>query len=127
LKLSTGTRALDHPGASFEGRIQYYLKSSAAVIGTPDEAVAFLKQLEHPSGGLGCYLQVAHDWANWEATKKSYELFARHVTPHFQPSQRRLLASEACAQIRHGGLDAANTAAIQAWKDKHAAEKARSG
>jgi hypothetical protein len=31
-------------GASFEERIQYYLNSNAAVIGTPDEAVAFLKQ-----------------------------------------------------------------------------------
>ena len=26
---------------------------------------------------------LAHDWADWEATKKSYELFARYVLPKF--------------------------------------------
>jgi limonene 1,2-monooxygenase len=26
---------------------------------------------------------LAHNWANFDATKRSYELFARHVLPHF--------------------------------------------
>ncbi|HLY56080.1 MAG TPA: LLM class flavin-dependent oxidoreductase [Stellaceae bacterium] len=105
-------------GATFEERVQFYLDSNNAVIGTPDEAVAFLKRLDEQSGGFGCFLQVANDWADWDATKKSYELFARHVIPHFQPSQARLLGSEAWAQSRHSELDAANAAAIQAWTDK---------
>ena len=29
-------------------------------------------------GGFGCILMLAHDWPGWEATKCSYELFARH-------------------------------------------------
>jgi len=32
----------------------------------------------------GAYLTLMHNWANPQATKKSYELFARHVMPHFQ-------------------------------------------
>jgi hypothetical protein len=27
---------------------------------------------------------LAHDWAEWEATKRSYELFARYVLPRFE-------------------------------------------
>ncbi len=56
-----------------------------------------------------------HDWANWEATQKHYEIFARSVMPHFQQSMPRLLASEASAQRRHQDLDARNGAAINAW------------
>ncbi len=36
------------------------------------------------TGGFGCFLQLAHNWANWEDTKHSYELFARYVMPKFQ-------------------------------------------
>jgi hypothetical protein len=28
-------------------------------------------------------LIFAHDWADWEQTKRSYELIARYVMPHF--------------------------------------------
>ena len=27
---------------------------------------------------------MAHNWANWDATRHSYELIARYVAPHFQ-------------------------------------------
>ena len=54
-------------------------------------------------------------------------MFARHVIPAFQPSQRRLLAAEEWARSRHGELDAKNGAAIQAWADKYAAEKQAAG
>jgi len=33
-------------------------------------------------------------WADPEATRRSYELFARHVMPRFQNSASRLQASE---------------------------------
>ena len=60
--------------------------SGRAVIGTPDDAIAMVEKLEKQSGGFGCMLMLAHNWANFEATKHSYELFARHVLPHFNGS-----------------------------------------
>src|SRR5450755_154265 len=36
------------------------------------------------NGGFGCYLLLGHNWANPQATAKSFELIARHVMPHFQ-------------------------------------------
>jgi limonene 1,2-monooxygenase len=107
-------------GKSFEEHLAWFTEGGAAIIGTPDDAVAHIRKLEEQSGGFGCYLMVANDFASWEATRKHYELFARYVAPCFQPSQARLLASERYAISRHAELDAANGAAIQAWTDQHA-------
>ena len=64
--------------------IEAMVNSGMAVIGTPDDAAARIQQLVDESGGAGAFLLMAHNWANWEATKKSYELIARYVAPRFQ-------------------------------------------
>jgi len=107
-------------GKTFEEQLAWFTEGGAAIIGTPDDAIAHIKKLEEQSGGFGCYLMVANDFASWEATRKHYELFARYVAPCFQPSQERLLASERYAISRHAELDEKNGAAIQAWTDQHA-------
>lgn len=60
------------------------IDSGLAVIGTPDDAIAQIERLRTQSGGFGAFLQMAHNWADWEQTKRSYELFARYVAPRFQ-------------------------------------------
>ncbi|MGB6086250.1 LLM class flavin-dependent oxidoreductase [Parvibaculum sp.] len=60
------------------------IASGMAVIGTPDDAIAQIERLQTQSGGFGCFMQLAHNWANWENTKRSYELMARYVFPKFQ-------------------------------------------
>lgn len=52
-----------------------------AVIGTPDDAVAQIERLVEQSGGFGTFMLLAHDCADPDRTKKSYELFARYVMP----------------------------------------------
>ena len=106
-------------GKTFEEQLDWFTEGGVAVIGTPDEAVAHIKKLQEQSGGFGCFLMVANDFANWDATKRHYELFARYVAPHFQPSQARLLASENYAISRHSELDKKNADAIQGWTDLH--------
>lgn len=112
-------------GDTFEQRVAWINETGLGVIGTPDEAITQIQRLmDQSDGGFGCYMMMQHDWANWEATQRHYELFARHVIPAFQPSQRRLLAAQEWARSRHGELDAKNGAAIQAWTDRYAGEKA---
>jgi len=53
-------------------------------IGTPDDALRVLENYWTKTGGFGAILMLAHDWADWEATKRSYELFARYVLPRFE-------------------------------------------
>ncbi len=54
------------------------------VIGTPDDAIARIEDFVRQSGGFGTFLILAHNTADWEATLRSYELFARYVVPHFR-------------------------------------------
>jgi limonene 1,2-monooxygenase len=58
--------------------------SGRGAIGTPDDALRVLENYWAKTGGFGCILLLAHDWADWEATKRSYELFAREVLPKFE-------------------------------------------
>ena len=43
-----------------------------------------IERLQKQSGGFGAYLCLAHEWANPEATRRSYELIAQRVFPEFQ-------------------------------------------
>ena len=74
------------PVAPMDGTdpVDALIASGIAVIGTPDDCIAQIQRLEKQSGGFGCFLQLAHNWANWEATQRSYELIARYVMPRFQ-------------------------------------------
>ena len=56
------------------------------VVGTPDDLVEHIKKLQEQSGGFETFLALAHNAADFDATKKSYELFARYVIPQFQHS-----------------------------------------
>jgi limonene 1,2-monooxygenase len=60
---------------------QAMVDSGRAVIGTPDDALKQIERLVRKTGGFGTFLLLAHNWADFERTKKSYELFARHVLP----------------------------------------------
>jgi limonene 1,2-monooxygenase len=63
------------------------------MVGTPDDLIEHIKKLQEQSGGFGSFLSLAHNAASFEATKKSYELVARYVMPHFQQSNRNRGAS----------------------------------
>ena len=60
-----------------------------------------IKRLQEESGGFGCFLQMAHNWADWPATQRSYELFARYVAPKFQGRNESRRASYRWAAKRH--------------------------
>jgi limonene 1,2-monooxygenase len=61
--------------------IEELATSGQIVVGTPDDAIAQIRRLQAKQGEFGVFLQLAHNWANFDATKKSYELWQRHVTP----------------------------------------------
>ena len=66
--------------------IDAMIESGQAVIGTPEDAIVQISRLQEKIPNFGAYLMLAHNWANFEDTKHSYELFARHVKPHFHKS-----------------------------------------
>ncbi len=59
------------------------------IVGTPDDAIAKIKEVwEASGGGFGGMLLLAHEWAPREKILHSYELWARYVAPHFQGVDR---------------------------------------
>ncbi len=81
--------------------IDSLIQSGFAVVGTPDDAIAQIDRLQKQTGGFGCFVQLAHNWASWENTKHSYELFARYVIPKFQGLNIRRAASLEWAEANH--------------------------
>jgi limonene 1,2-monooxygenase len=103
--------------------IDSMIASGMAVIGTPDDAAAQLARLQEQSGGFGCFLHMAHNWADWAETQRSYELFARHVAPKFQGSNTNRDESYARVGAGREATMGQARAAIGASIFKHVAEK----
>ncbi len=103
---------------------EYLVSSGSACIGTPDDAIAYIERLQEGSGGFGGILELAHNWADWTETKRSYELMARYVHPHFQRSRELRHASYNYAGERHDVFFAQQKDAVQAEIDKQAARRA---
>lgn len=89
------------PGEQLDEMIDVINDNGAGVIGTPDRAREQVQRLWDQSGGFGCMLQMGHEWANPVATRRSAELFAAEVMPHFQgQAQPTLDAAARAGQAR---------------------------
>jgi len=64
----------------------YLTENRMAVIGTPDDMIAHIERLQEGSGGFGAVLELAHNWADFPATRRHFELVQRYVMPHFHGS-----------------------------------------
>jgi limonene 1,2-monooxygenase len=69
--------------------IEKVLAMRGGIVGTPDDAVEALERVWEVSGGFGTLLLSGSNWMNFEATKRSYELFMRYVLPKFTGQNRR--------------------------------------
>jgi limonene 1,2-monooxygenase len=92
---------LQRPGlnafASTAEAIEFHAnpESSAGVIGTPDDLIANIRRMQDITGGFGMVLNFAHDWANPEASNRSWDLIARHVIPEINGQIEPMRASNA--------------------------------
>jgi limonene 1,2-monooxygenase len=102
----------------------FMVESGTACIGTPDDAIAYIERLLAGSGGFGVVCELAHNWADWEQTKRHFELMARFVHPHFQNSREPLKHSYDFAAQHHIDFIGQASAAVQAEIDRHAARRA---
>ena len=103
---------------------EWLVESGTGCIGTPDDAIAYIERLVAGSGGFGVMCELAQNWADWEATKRHYELMARFVHPHFQRSRELLQGSYDYATSHHVDFTGKAAAAIQNEVERHAARRA---
>lgn len=106
--------------------IDFINDSGVGVIGTPAMAVSQIERLRSQSaGGFGCYMLLAHNWANFEATKQSYNLIAREVFPRFQGHHDTTVQAAARAAAARPELTETHAKAVEAARDRYAAETER--
>ena len=110
---------------------EYLTREGIACIGTPDDCIRHFERLWTGSdGGFGAALLLAHNWADWPATQRSYELMARYVHPHFQRRSNTLrqlsydiaTANRDTYSVQSQTAVASEIEKYQAAKSKRAAE-----
>jgi limonene 1,2-monooxygenase len=84
----------------------------AGVIGTPDDLVAAIRQLQQRTGGFGVVLGFAHDWANRENTRRSWDMVARYVIPAVNGSILPMQASADYVEANKAELIGGASAAV---------------
>ncbi|HET7405938.1 MAG TPA: LLM class flavin-dependent oxidoreductase [Mycobacteriales bacterium] len=111
-----------------ESMVDALNNSGMAVVGTPEMAAAQVQRLIDQSGGFGTYLFMAHEWADREATLRSYELFAKEVMPQFQGSASMTTTSrDWAAENRPEFMGAAVNAVMSAVQSHQEERAARAG
>ncbi|MGC8533954.1 MAG: LLM class flavin-dependent oxidoreductase [Rhizomicrobium sp.] len=102
------------------------VEEGVAVVGTPDDAIAQIRRLQAKQGSFGCFLQLAHNWANFEQTRKSYELWQRYVVPAINnTNQARETALSWAKDNKERFIGAAMSAAMQTIQKHHEEETAK--
>jgi limonene 1,2-monooxygenase len=88
-------------------------------VGSPETVAAGIERLlSFTDGGAGGVLFRAHEWADREATMRSFELFARWVMPRFQGSLVMPQQSRDWVSKNRESIFAPNMAALkQAFRD----------
>jgi len=73
------------PGQPFEEFTpQSCVEQRDWIIGTPDDAIAWIERKQQETGGFGGVMITTHEWTTTEKLRRSIELFARYVMPHFR-------------------------------------------
>jgi limonene 1,2-monooxygenase len=98
------------------------------IVGTPDDAIARIGQLQDATGGFGGMLMLAHEWATREKTLHSYELWARYVAPQFRGmSEEQVKYSNEWARSNRELLFNKSLAGIATAIQEYAQHKAEKG
>jgi limonene 1,2-monooxygenase len=104
--------------------VQWVIDNDIAVVGTPDDAIARIERLYQKQGEFGAVLLQITNWADWPALKRSIELYAHYVIPHFSGVNANRFASYDWVTTNQGELVEKRVNAANQMFAKHAAERA---
>jgi limonene 1,2-monooxygenase len=113
------SETLGRPPMRSENPLAEGLAAGSTLVGSPETIIKGIERLlGFTGGGAGAVLFRSHEWANREATLRSYELFARWVMPHFQGSVDSTWDSRQwCSENRAGIFGPAMGALRKAFTD----------
>ncbi len=113
-------------GNSVQEMIDFINDSGLGAIGTPDACATQIDKLwTQSNGGFGAYLLLGHNWANSQATQRSFDLIAREVMPQFQGQAKPTLEAARRAKEARPELADAQMNAVEAARTRYEAEVAK--
>jgi limonene 1,2-monooxygenase len=86
---------VDVDGVPRERELEANIEMGNTLVGSVDDVITMVGDMQERSGGFGNLLLMTHDWASWDKIQHSYELFARYVIPQFTGALERPRASSA--------------------------------
>ena len=104
--------------------VEWVIDHDIAVVGTPDDAIRRIERLYQKQGEFGAVLLQITNWADWPALKRSLELYAHHVIPHFSGANAARRASYEWVTTNQGELVEKRVNAANQMFAKHEAERA---
>ncbi|MEX1008714.1 MAG: LLM class flavin-dependent oxidoreductase [Acidimicrobiia bacterium] len=107
--------------------VEWVIENDIACVGTPDDAIARIERLYDKQGEFGCILLQVTNWADWPATKRSFELYSHYVIPHFAGANEHRRLSYDWVTKNQAELVEKRVAAAQQMFAKHEAEQAEKG
>ena len=115
-------------GSNIGEMIDFIKEAGIGVIGTPEQAREQIQRLwDQSNGGFGSILNLHQDWANPQATQRSYELMAQEVMPYFQGQAEPVLESDRIARGGREELAGQQLAAVDHMTKKYESELAAQG
>jgi limonene 1,2-monooxygenase len=104
--------------------VEWAIDNNIAVVGTPDDAISWIERLYQKQGEFGAVLLQITNWADWPALKRSIELYAHYVIPHFSGVNANRFASSEWVAANQAELVEKRLNAAKQMFAKHAAERA---
>ncbi|QJY47452.1 LLM class flavin-dependent oxidoreductase [Pseudonocardia broussonetiae] len=111
-------------GGDVKEMIDFINEAGIGAIGTVEDAKAQVQKLADQSGGFGAFLLLGHEWANPEATRRSYELIAQNVFPEFQGQAASTVAAKDRASATRTAHAQTQLDAVDHMTKKYEQEKA---
>jgi limonene 1,2-monooxygenase len=103
--------------------LRFVMETRRAIIGTPDDAIRAIEDILAGAGGMGAFLIMEQDWADWSATDRSYEMFARYVVPHFRGQFAARQTSYDVSKAQHASYVVAAQKGVANAQDSYARQR----
>ena len=100
---------------------EHLARRGAWCIGTPDDLIEKIEELQHYTGGFGGLWCRRSTGQTAEQLHHSYELLARYVMPRFQGSLEGIVASKADASAKLAHLRTVRQAALDKAREDYTA------
>jgi limonene 1,2-monooxygenase len=107
--------------------VDWVIDNEVAVVGTPDDAIERIERLYVKQGEFGCILLQATQWADWPDLRRSMELYAQYVIPHFAAANINRIDSYEWVTANQEELVTKRVNAANQMFAKHEAERAVTG